>query len=58
MAEVVWRKDRQCGLRLLSGHALAGLVPASMHRAKQAWTEAVGGAAAAKPSAFGRLKPD
>lgn len=54
-AEVSWIKGRDCGLRLLSTHALAGLVPRSMHRAKQVWAEAASPSASRSPT-FGRLK--
>jgi hypothetical protein len=39
-AKVVWRKDRELGLRFVRSHDLRGLAPASLQTAKHIWLAA------------------
>jgi hypothetical protein len=35
--EVVWQKDREFGLKIVSSHDLRGLAPAALQTAKRIW---------------------
>ncbi len=39
---VVWRKDREFGLKILSSHDLRGLAPAALQTAKRIWQASQG----------------
>jgi hypothetical protein len=44
--KVVWRKDREFGLKTLGGHDLRGLAPAALQTAKRIWQASQGRVAA------------
>jgi hypothetical protein len=40
--KVVWQKDREFGLKIVGGHDLRGLAPASLQTAKRMWQASQG----------------